>query len=224
MNGVLDQAVERFKERPEEKREDAKALLVNFRNLYGFLSQVIPYQDSDLEQLYTYVRFLLTKLPKREAGPGAHLEDEIELQYYRLQKISEGQIDLSTGEVPALKGPSDVGTGQEDEKIRLSELIEILNERFGTNFTQADQLFFDQIQEEAIENDTLQKAAVANTKDDFRYVFEKAFEGLVIDRMEGNEEIFGKLMSDAEFRRLAVEHLLHNIYGTLKSQQNEEPA
>jgi type I restriction enzyme R subunit len=223
MNGVLDQAVERFKERAEEEREEVKALLVNFRNMYGFLSQVIPYQDSDLEQLYTYVRFLLTKLPKREAGPGQFLEDEVELQYYRLQKISEGQIDLTTGDGQPLKGPSDVGTGQEDQKIKLSELIDILNERFGTNFTQADQLFFDQIQEEAIESGTLQKAAATNSKDDFRYVFEKAFEGLVIDRMEGNEEIFGKLMTDGEFRKLAVDHLLDKVYGALKKPMTSQP-
>jgi type I restriction enzyme R subunit len=194
-----------------------KALLVNFRNLYAFLSQVIPYQDSDLEQLYTYLRFLLTKLPRREDGGAVHLEDEVELQYYRLQKISEGQIDLNTGDGDPLKGPGDVGTGQEDQDIRLSELIDILNERFGTDFTQADQLFFDQIQEEAIESDTLRQAAATNSKNDFRYVFEKAFEGLVIDRMEGNEEIFGKLMGDGEFRKLAVEHLLHKVYGALKS-------
>ena len=215
MNGILDQAVERFKECDEADREEIKALFVNFRSMYGFLSQVIPYQDSDLEQLYTYLRFLLTKLPRRESGPNLHLEDEIELQYYRLQKISEGQIDLSQGSSQPLKGPSDVGTGQEDQDIRLSELIDILNERFGTNFTQADQLFFDQIQEEAEESETLQKAAATNSKDDFRYVFEKAFEGLVIDRMEGNEEIFGKLMADGEFRKLAVEHLLHKVYAAL---------
>ena len=218
MNGILDQAVDRFKERDEEEREEIKALLVNFRNLYGFLSQVIPYQDSDLEQLYTYLRFLLTKLPKREGSGPAHLEDEVELQYYRLQKISEGQIDLNTGDGQPLKGPGDVGTGQQDETIRLSELIDILNERFGTDFTQADQLFFDQIQEEAIESETLRKAAATNSKEDFRYVFEKAFEGLVIDRMDGNEDIFGKLMSDGEFRRLAMEHLLHKVYGALKGR------
>ena len=216
MNGILDQAVDRFKERDEEEREEIKALLVNFRNLYGFLSQVIPYQDSDLEQLYTYLRFLLTKLPKREGDGPADLEDEVELQYYRLQKISEGQIDLNTGDGQPLKGPGDVGTGQQDETIRLSELIDILNERFGTDFTQADQLFFDQIQEEAIESEVLRKAAASNSKEDFRYVFEKAFEGLVIDRMDGNEDIFGKLMSDGEFRRLAMEHLLHKVYGALK--------
>lgn len=216
MSGILDQAVERFKKRDEEEREAAKTLFVNFRNMYGFLSQVIPYQDSDLEQLYTYLRFLLTKLPKRDTGPGYHLEDEVELQYYRLQKISEGQIDLATGDGKPLKGPSDVGTGQDDPDIKLSELIEILNERFGTNFTQADQLFFDQIQEEAIGNDTLRKAAAANSRDDFRFVFEKAFETLVIERMEGNEEIFGKLMADSDFRKLAIENLLFKVYDALK--------
>ena len=224
INGILDQAVERFKERDEDAREEVKALLVNFRNLYGFLSQVIPYQDSDLEQLYTYLRFLLTKLPRREGEGPVHLEDEVELQYYRLQKISEGRIDLNTGDGHPLKGPSDVGTGQDDQKIRLSELIDLLNQRFGTDFTQADQLFFDQIQEEAVESDTLRQAAETNSKDDFRYVFEKAFEGLVIDRMEGNEEIFGKLMADGEFRKLAVEHLLHKVYRALKEVNNEHAA
>jgi type I restriction enzyme, R subunit len=216
MNGVLDQAVDRFKERDEEEREEIKALLVNFRNLYAFLSQVIPYQDSDLEQLYTYLRFLLTKLPQREGDGAVHLEDEVELQYYRLQKMGESHIDLNTGDGIPLKGPSDVGTGQEDHPVRLSELIDLLNQRFGTNFTLADQLFFDQIQEEAVESDTLRQAAATNSKNDFRYVFEKAFEGLVIDRMDGNEEIFGKLMSDGEFRKLAVEHLLHRVYDSLK--------
>ncbi len=212
MNGILDQAVERFKERDEAERDEIKALLINFRNLYGFLSQVIPYQDSDLEQLYTYLRFLLTKLPKREGHMPVQMEDEVELQFYRLQQISEGRIDLNSGKVLPLKGPGDVGTGQPDQVVRLSELIDILNERFGTDFTQADQLFFDQIQEEAMESDALQKAAENNSEEDFRYVFEQAFEGLVIERMEGNEDIFGKLMSDGDFRKLALEHLLKRVY------------
>jgi type I restriction enzyme, R subunit len=216
MNGILDQAVERFNERDDAEGDEIKALLINFRNLYGFMSQVIPYQDSDLEQLYTYLRFLLTKLPKREGGSTVQVEDEVELQFYRLQKISEGRIDLNSGEAQPLKGPGDVGTGQPDQVVRLSELIDILNERFGTDFTLADQLFFDQIQEEAMESEALQKAAENNSEEDFRYVFEQAFEGLVIERMEGNEDIFGKLMSDGEFRRLALEHLLKRVYQALK--------
>ncbi|MEZ9764337.1 type I restriction endonuclease subunit R [Vibrio splendidus] len=217
-NSILDKATTRFKELEEEEQTEVKGLLVDFRNMYSFLSQVIPYQDSDLEQLYTYTRFLLTKLPRKASGTDYHLEDDVELQYYRLQKISEGQIDLNTGEAKPLTGPSDVGTGQQGEElIRLSELVDLLNDRFGTDFNQADQLFFDQIQQEAVGSEKLQMAAMANSIDDFRYVFKKAFSGLVIDRMDGNEEIFNKLMGDAEFRDLASEHLLHKVYHSLKS-------
>lgn len=216
MNGILDKAVQRYRDRDDQEQEGFKSLLVGFRNLYGFLSQVIPYQDSDLEKLYTYTRFLLTKLPRRASGPGYHLEDEVELEYYRLQKISEGRIDLQGGVARKLKGPGDVGTGQgEDELVPLSELVDLLNERFGTEFTQADQLFFDQIKQEAIEDESLQTAARANTIDDFRYPFDKAFEGVVIDRMEGNEEIFSKIMSDPEFRKMASEYLLREVYNEL---------
>ena len=48
-SGCARATKERFQERDEEERETVKTLLVNFRNMYGFLSQVLPYQDSDLE-------------------------------------------------------------------------------------------------------------------------------------------------------------------------------
>jgi len=128
MNGVLDKAVERFKALDEDHAEEAKSLFVNFQSLYSFLSQIIPYQDTDLEKLYTYLRFLNTKLPKRKEDPLPQLEKEVELQYYRLQKSSEAQqIDLTDGDSKPLKGPTDVGTGRKDEDIALSELIDILN-------------------------------------------------------------------------------------------------
>jgi len=223
MNGVLDLAVERFKELDEDEQEEFKSLCVNFRNMYAFLSQVIPYQDSDLEKLYTYLRFLLTKLPRRASGTAYHLEDEVELEYYRLQKISEGSIDLTRGEGKALKGPSDVGTGQTGEdEILLSELIDILNERFGTDFTEADQLFFDQIEAEAKGDDSLKQAAKVNSMSDFLQIFKKSFEGLVIDRMEGNEDIFSRLMGDSDFRELAQDNLGQKLYRMLAKDSISE--
>ena len=223
MNGILDLAVERYKERDEQERADFKALLVNFRNMYGFLSQVLPYQDSDLEKLYTYLRFLLKKLPRDPSGPGYKLDGDVELEYYRLQKISEGSIDLEGGDSGELKGPGDVGTGKVgDDDIPLSELIKILNERFGTEFTEADQLFFDQIEAEAVADEDLREAAQANNMADFQSIFEKAFEGLVIDRMEGNEDIFARLMGDAEFRSLASGNLMQKVYKTLSAGSMSE--
>jgi type I restriction enzyme R subunit len=59
MTAVLDAVVQRFQEREEEEREEFRGQVTAYRNLYAFLSQVIPYQDSDLERLYAFVRNLL---------------------------------------------------------------------------------------------------------------------------------------------------------------------
>ncbi len=53
---------------------------------------------------------------------------------------------------------------------------------------------------------------------DFHFVFNKAFVGLIIDRMEGNEDVFGKLMADAASRRVASEHLFHQVYHSIKDK------
>ena len=218
INAVIDQAVERYKALPDDEQEGFKSQLASFRNLYAFLAQIIPYQDSSLEKLYSYARFLLSKLPRRTDDTVFELEDEVSLKYYRLQKISEGTIDLAVGEAKALYGPTEVGTGRaEEETVELSSLIDRLNERFGTEFTPADQLFFDQIAETAVENETLQAAARANSMDNFAYVFEKMLEGLFIERMDGNEDIFGRLMNDDDFRRMAGDHLLHEVYHRLRT-------
>lgn len=217
LNALLDLAVERFKEQGEENQDLIKGQLVSFRNLYGFISQIIPYQDSDLEKLYTYARFLLTKLPYTGDTRKIQVDDDVELKYYRLQKISEGAIDLKTGEPEPLYGPTEVGTGQPDEEVQLSTLVEKLNERFGTEFTPADQLFFDQVRETAVANEQLRQAVMANTMENFKPVFNKQLENLFVERMVGNEEIFVKLMNDDAFREIAASHLMQAVYAQIRA-------
>jgi type I restriction enzyme R subunit len=219
MNSFLDPAVGRFRQLDEEAQDEFRGLLNTFRNLYGFLSQVIPFQDSDLEMLYSYARFLASKLPPRSSGEKYAFDDEVSLKFYRLQKISEGSIRLDQGENVPVEGPTAVGTGKaKDAQVELSRLIDSINERFGTDFTQADELFFHQLREEAISDEELRQAATANTLDNFRYVFVKALEGLFIDRMEQNEEIFAKYMNDADFRKVVSEHLLKQVYEQIREE------
>lgn len=220
LNGILDLAVERFKNLGEEDQNLFKGQLISFRNLYSFVSQIIPYQDSDHEKLYTYARFLLNKLPRTADNGTVQIDDEVELKYYRLQKISEGAIDLKAGEADALEGPTDVGTGQADEDVHLSTLVSKLNERFGTEFKLADQLFFDQVRETAVANELLRQAVMANTIENFEHVFNKQLENLFIDRMEGNEEIFIRLMNDEAFKNVAASHLMRAVYHQVKAADN----
>lgn len=216
MNSIIDIAVDRFDQLHEEEQEEFKSTLLSFRSLYAFLSQIIPYQDSDLEKLYTYLRFLYTKLPKRQTGK-YELEDEVLLKYYRLQKISEGSIDLEVGEPEVLYGPTAVGTGSaKEDQVPLSTLVKKLNERFGTEFTLADQLFFDQVIETALADEKIREAAEVNTYDNFMYYFEKMLEGLFIDRLEGNEEIFTKLMNDEKMMQVAARQVGKDVYNRVR--------
>jgi type I restriction enzyme R subunit len=220
MNATLDPAVGRFRHLDEPAQEEFRTWLVSYKNLYSFMAQVMPFQDQDLEKLYSYTRFLLTKLPRKHTGPIHYFDDEVSLQYYRLQKISEGSISLTKGKTGQVSGPTSVGTGAiTDEKIELSQLITILNTRFGTEFKPGDQLFFDSIKEDAIADPTLQQAAMANTMENFGYVFLKALEGLFIERMEQNEEITAKYLNEKDFKKTVGQELLKQVYDRIHQEQ-----
>ena len=224
MNAILDQAVARFvhlQNTEEEEAELWRGKLQAFRNLYSFLSQVIPYQDSDLEKLFTYLRHLALKLPKRKNGPGYQFDEEVELDYYRLQKISEGSISLNEGYPKPLDGPREVGTGQvSPDYIVLSRLIDILNERFGSELNEADQLFFDQIAEAAVQNESLRKAAEINSLDKFQLVFRQILESLFVERMELNEELFSEYMSKPDMQKVVTKWLGNQVYERLSEPSN----
>jgi len=213
MNAVLDAVVERFKERAEAEQDEFRGQLTAYRNLYAFLSQIIPYQDSELEKLYAFVRNLIAKLPPPGDGQAFALDDEVALRFFRLQQMTEGSIDLGYGEADPLKGPTDVGTGRvAEEGVSLSTLVTKLNERFGTDFTEADQFFFDQIRATAEGDDKIVEAARANNLANFSSYLERMLDELFIDRMEGNEEIFSRVMTDKDFRSAAHEHLALEIF------------
>ena len=95
-------------------------------------------------------------------------------------------------------------------------LVNKLNERFGTEFTLADQLFFDQVIETAMEDNKIREAAEVNSLENFMHFFEKMLEGLFIDRMEGNEEIFTKLMNDDKMMRVAAKQVGKDVYNRIR--------
>lgn len=228
MNAALDPAVSRFTTRRRDNEDEAELWRRNvqaFHNLYSFLSQVIPYQDSELERLYVFLRHLAAKLPRRQGGAAYQFDDEVRLEYYRLQKISEGSILLKEGVAGRLDGPMEVGSGLvRQQDMPLSQLIDIVNERFGTDFTQADQLFFDQIVEAAMTDGDLRQAAAVNPEDKFELVFKSLLERLFVERMDENEEIFVRFMNDVPFQQVVTEWMASEAYRRLRVSSAENPA
>ncbi|WP_028578468.1 type I restriction endonuclease subunit R [Desulfomicrobium escambiense] len=214
----LQPAVDRFKDlEDEEQRNEFRDKLNGYVKVYSFLSQIIPYADPELEMLYSFGRFLLPLLPlERESGP-VKLGDEVGLQYYRLQRVFSGAIDLREGEGEyGVKSPTDVGSGKsKEEKAPLSEIIDVLNTRFGTKFTEEDRLFFEQIKEKAANTPEVVRLRQANPFDKFQLGLRQMLEDLMIQRMSENDKIVSRYMDDKDFENAAFGVLSRVIYDTI---------
>ncbi len=192
--------------------------------LYSFLSQIMPFSDPDLEKLYTFGRYLELKLPRDEKSAPLNLDGDVALKYYRIDKLNEGQLVLKIGDNVGLKSLTDVGTRQaNDEDVALSQIIEVLNDRFGTEFTQADQLLFDQFIQEAKQDAEVVERALANPLDNFELAMKPKVEGLMIDRMDQNQEIVNRYLNDPTFQAAAFKAIVKQIYNEIRRPSSNPP-
>ncbi|BCJ61807.1 type I restriction endonuclease subunit R [Micromonospora endophytica] len=200
----LQPAVDRFAEllADEDGWEDAekfRADLVDYVRKYGFLAQIVPYADAELERLYLYGRHLLNRLPRR--GDGGVDIGEVDLSHLRVEKTGEHDISLNPEGAAEMKGFGDgSGGANEPEKSLLSALVERFNERFGTSFTDDDMV---KPLNEAMAEPKVRQAAVANDEENFGHVFIPVFEEKMMDHFETAADLgrryFGP-QSQSDFR------------------------
>ncbi|MCL6452186.1 MAG: DEAD/DEAH box helicase family protein [Alicyclobacillus sp.] len=215
LHKYLDPAVERYLQLPETEREEFRSTLATFVRVYGFITQIAPFQSVPIHKFYTYGRLLLRKLPVR-GRVALDLDDEVQMQYYRLEVKSKGRIELVRETPGVVDGITEAGTGGYNRKeAPLSSIIEVLNKAFGTDFTEADRLFFDQVELDIMRDEEIVKAARSNTMENFRYAFDDVFLGKVIDRMGMNDKIFAKLMDEPEFQNTVKNWMLASVYQKL---------
>jgi type I restriction enzyme R subunit len=118
------------------------------------------------------------------------------------------------GQPQVLTGPAAVGTGaaREAETSPLSSIIQTLNTRFGTDFTEADRLLFEQVAEDLSADDGLAEQARSNPIEAFKLVFHPAALAAFLARKERNAGVSEQFMSNAEFRAAATDHLMREVW------------
>ena len=84
-----------------------------------------------------------------------------------------------------------------------------------TDFEEADKLFFDQIEAELMDDETLQTQARVNKIDTFKFAFNDKFIDKLIGRMDQNQEIFEKILEDKVFGDVVKELMMRKIYKKL---------
>jgi type I restriction enzyme, R subunit len=94
----------------------------------------------------------------------------------------------------------------------------VLNERFGTRFSEEDRLFFQQIKEKACKSEKVIQTALANPLDKFELGARKLIEGLMIERMAENDEIVMRYMAGQEFQGSAFPILAREIFEAVRGK------
>ena len=177
--------------------------LGTFVRFYEFMSQIVDYDDKDLEKMSLYARNLGPML--REA----HIdEDEIdlsnvELSHYRLSKLKQQNLSLADGEGEYID-PADAlgsGKGRDRQEELLSQIVQRLNEVFITDELSDKDLvnYANTVADKVRENERVMNQIANNTEEQAMLGdFGKAVDDAVLDSSEAHQNQMMQLLSDPE--------------------------
>jgi len=213
LQGTIKPALDRYEALARENKDLFKSTLSRFNRIYAFITQVCRLFDKDIHKFSVYVKFLATMLPKGD-GEKVYVDDKVLLEYYRLEKAFEGSIELeSTGE--GFRPITGESGRREKKKDPLAVLIEKINEKFGTNFTEMDKVLL-QLENDYASEEKWQSYAKNNDRKTFMLLFEKDFPEMAATRYEQNDDFFVRMFSDPDMLKQVMDSIGTVLYERLK--------
>ena len=100
----------------------------------------------------------------------------------------------------------------------MSAVIEQLNERFGTQFTESERLFLAQIREDATQSDKIRQTALANTYDNFELAVFEQLATIMLERMAGNDQFVNRCLNDPDFRTVIFGGLAKELFEAIRDE------
>lgn len=103
-----------------------------------------------------------------------------------------------------------------EEKDLLSNIIQRLNEKYCTDFSQSAKLAVEQVRINLKSDKDLEQKAKVNSYDVFKHAFEPNFLDSVIQEYDKNQEFYGKILQDQDFRGKLMDLIMLDVYGSFK--------
>jgi len=178
--------------------------LTKFVRSYEYIAQLIEFNDPSLEAFASYARLLR----KRLKGITAEQVDlgDLKLSHYRIKKAGDLSGVAVQAETPELYGMTDNGLrdARDREKKYLTELIEKLNNAFGKDITDTDQVAFAVHVSEKLRADSVVMAQVKNNDLDQALKADLPSKAVaaIAEAMSSHTSMATKLLSDESTRDL----------------------
>lgn len=216
LNFYLYPARKKFMDMKKEDQREFKSVLQAFIRSYGFVVQVARMMDKDIQSKYIFCKYLNKTLPK-DHETTIDLDDKIELEYYRLEKKFEGSIEL-TSEEGELNPPKGTIGKKKEEKEPLSVLVNKINQRYKTNFTNMDKVM-EQITQDFLDDEEMVNLAKHNDPESFRKVYNDEFQRKAFRRYQQNTDMFEKMMAEPGYMEDFMTSMFKFIYDKLKNKK-----
>ncbi len=221
LHALLDQSSAVFRDDLEEEQQaDFRAKVKTYVRLYIFLSQIVPFENPYLERLYIFLNHLQNKL--RGDTPvdlAKGVLDNIDMDSYRLQLESTTNVVLEQGE--DLKPiPTEMrGSISEPEIDKLSNILQTFNDRYGTEFEDADKVrqMAENIAEDVAKNDELISSIQHSDEQNARITSDKIVGEELLKHITTNFDLYKLYSDNKEFK----EDFSAMMFGVVKELINK---
>ncbi|MBW1616120.1 MAG: type I restriction endonuclease subunit R [Deltaproteobacteria bacterium] len=211
-------AVDRYYELEKEDKKIFYNKIKAYKNLYAFVSQIINYSDQEAERLYIFAKHLIPRLKKGDGLVDLYPENNIKLAYYKLKKQEQSKVCVNTGKPYGVKSPTATGTKTEqDSKKSLSEIINIINERYGDKNAKTIKEVFKQIPEKAAADIQIIKIAKANNQNKFSIDIKENIEASLLSYNDKYKGI-AQILEDRDLWNYIYPFLSANIYNKARNR------
>jgi type I restriction enzyme R subunit len=213
LHNALQPVVDRFDDAPEDEQETFRGHLRDYVRLYRFLAQLIPFTDPDLETLYVFAYLLLRRLPPPE---GRSLPREVlaqvDLETYQVRQTHNGEIAVEPEGELAPQGEKGGRMPQEEMPAPLSEIVALLNERFGLNVSKEEgEAFMAQMLSQLLESQTLADSVAVNTAENAKLTFTEVINDVMQDMLDVNFKFYKLYAEEPHFAEF-LRDLLYDRY------------
>jgi len=217
LNFFLFNARTKFCDLSKEDQFEFKSTLQAFLRAYSFVVQVERMMDKDIQKKYIYCKYLNKVLPRHKELVES-IDDKIDLEYYRLEKKFEGSIELEKQEGQLNPSKGMIGTVEEEPKETLSTLVNRINDKYHTTFTNMDKVM-EQITQDFLNDEQMVKYAQNNDPEQFKKIYNEEFPKKTFNRYKQNEEMFNKMMSEPGYMEDFMASMFGFIYDKLKNKK-----
>ena len=213
LHNLFHEIIKRFNESDKEDQVEFKKKIRRYQSIYSFMVQLLPFSDLSLEKLYIYLKFLTKVLPTINKPLPFNVLEDVDMDSYKIDTRDEATSIILGEEEGVLKPLSPIDNGYKpEEQIRLSKILESLNERFGTDFTQEDTLFVSQMTNNLLADNILMNKVHNNSKENVSAIFDKSFQNELVNVFKSNKSFYNKINKNEELRDRLKKYLLDFIY------------